>query len=278
MLVLHTLGGLSVEGSAAAEGFLQRPRVLSLLALLAGNGPGGVVRECVLALLWPESDSCRARASLKQLAFQARRLGGLPIVLGNGGMVRLDAGLVGVDVWELEAAARRGDRSALVRAYGGPFADGFVAPPELDELSRWIERRRAAVRHRYQSALSALCTEAAAAGDMDALIGHRRRLADLDPLSSRAALSLMHVLVAAGDRPAALATARSHARRVRVELDADPDPTLLRFERELRRLTSAELPADVAPLDAPHVADLTLVRGRRPVTRAADGRDWLNGG
>ena len=134
------------------------------------------------------------------------------------------------------------------------------------------------MRHQYQSALSALCTEAAAAGDMDALIDHRHLLVDLDPLSSRAVLSLMHVLVAAGDRPAALATARAPARRVRAELDADPDPTLLRFERELRRLASAEPPADLAPLDAPHVADLTLVRGRRAATRAADGRYWLNGG
>ena len=117
MVVLHTLGGLSTEGAAASDGFLQRPRVLSLLALLAGSGPTGVARDCVLALLWPESDTCRARASLKQLAFQSRRLGGIPMCVGDGGVVRLDPAGVSVDVWEMEAAARRGDRAAIVRVY-----------------------------------------------------------------------------------------------------------------------------------------------------------------
>jgi DNA-binding SARP family transcriptional activator len=276
MLVLHTLGGLSVEGSAAAEGYLQRPRVLSLLVLLAGSGPGGIVRDGVLALLWPESDTCRARASLKQLAFQARRLGDLPIVLGDGGLVRLDAARVRVDLWTFESAARRGDRRAAANAYTGPFADGFVAPPELDELGRWVERRRAAVRQRCVSVLSALCGEAAAAGDVEALVGYRRRLAELDPLSSRAALALMQVLVGAGDRPAALAVARAHARLVRAELDAEPDPTIVRFERELRRLSDAELPIDLVPLGAP-APDPTVARGRRTIAQPPDGRYWLTG-
>jgi DNA-binding SARP family transcriptional activator len=274
MLVLRALGGLSVEGTTAAEGFLHRPRVLSLLALLSGGGSAGIARDCALALLWPESDTCRARASLKQLAFQTRRLGGVPIVLGDGGLIRLDADPGCVDVWTFEAAARRYDRQAMMRAYGGPFVDGFVPPHELDELGRWIERRRAALREQYESALGALCTEAAAAGDMDRLIGYRRRLADLDPLSSRAALSLMHVLVAAGDRPAALATARAHARRVRTELEAEPDPTLIRFERELRRLSDAEM--DVTSISAA-VADLPTARPHRPAAWPVEGGYWMTG-
>jgi DNA-binding SARP family transcriptional activator len=274
MLLLRALGGVSVEGAMAADGFLQRPRVLSLLALLAGGGPAGLARDSVLALLWPESDTCRARANLKQLAFQARRLGGLPIALGEGGVVRLDVEPRRVDVWTFEQAARRNDRPAMARAYGGAFLDGFVPPSGLDELGRWIERRRAALREQYQAALGALCAEAAAAGDMDGLIGHRRCLVDLDPLSSRATLSLMHALVAADDRPAALAAARSHARRVRAELDTDPDPTLLRFERELRRLSNAEVELPVVGVS---LADLPAPRARPPLGRPADGVYWMAG-
>ena len=274
MLLLRALGGLSIEGASAADGFLQRPRVLSLLALLAGGGSAGLARDSVLALLWPESDTCRARANLKQLAFQARRLGGLPIALGEGGVVRLDVEPGRVDVWTFEEAVRRNDRTAMVRAYGGAFLDGFVPPPGLDELGRWIERRRAALREHYRSALGALCTEAAAVGDMDGLIGHRRRLVDLDPLSSRAALSLMHALVAADDRPAALAAARTHARRVRAELDAEPDPTLLRFELELRRLSDAEVEL---PGVGVALADVPAPRARRPLGRPVDGVYWMTG-
>lgn len=274
MVVLHTLGGLSIEGAASCDGFLQRPRVLSLLALLAGSGATGVARDSVLALLWPESDTCRARASLKQLAFQSRRLGGIPMCVGDGGVVRLDPAGVWVDSWELETAARRGDREAIARVYRGPFVDGFVPPAELDELGRWIERRRAAFRDQYEAALTALCTSATAQGDVDTLVGYRRRLAELDPLSSRAALALMRVLVTAGDRPAALAVARDHARLVRAELDAEPDPSLLRFERELRRLTGADL--EVARPDA-SIADLLAERARRPARREEPGEYWLAG-
>lgn len=274
MVVLHTLGGLSVEGAAACDGFLQRPRVLSLLVLLAGSGATGVARDSVLALLWPESDTCRARASLKQLAFQARRLGGIPMCVGDGGVVRLDPAGVWVDAWEMEAAARRGDGEAIARIHRGPFVDGFMPPAELDELRRWIERRRAAIRDQYEATLTTLCATATAQGDVDALVGYRRHLAELDPLSSRAALSLMRVLVTAGDRPAALAVARDHTRLVRAELDAEPDPSLLRFERELRRPMSADL--DIARPDAA-IADLLAERARRPARREERGEYWLAG-
>lgn len=277
MLLLRVMGGLSIEIEAADPSFLRRPRLQSLLVLFAGFGPDGVSRDALHALLWPESDTGAARGSLKQLLYQARELGRLPIVRGDGATARLDPDGVRVDAWTFADAVSRQNPTGVVAAYAGVFADGFVAPPELDELGRWVERRRAAMEEQYEGALSALCHEASIAGDLDGLIRYRRRLVAVDPLSSRAALGLMEALALAGDRPAALSAARAHRAVVRAELDSEPDPSLVRYELALRR-GDTERVVERASLVAP-IADVAPMRPspRRPAVDAPRTRPlWLD--
>ena len=67
MLRLKTLGGLSVERSPPPSlSTRPRRRLLALLALMAGHDALGISRDKLLAYLWPESDTSRARSSLKQ--------------------------------------------------------------------------------------------------------------------------------------------------------------------------------------------------------------------
>src|ERR1041384_7084645 len=68
MISLKTLGGLAIViDGRLVEGAPAQPRRLALLALLAGAGDRGVSRDRLLSLLWPESDTERARHALAQL-------------------------------------------------------------------------------------------------------------------------------------------------------------------------------------------------------------------
>ena len=79
--------------------------------------------------------------------------------------------------------------------------------------------------------------------------------ADLDPLSSHAALSLMTALDNAGERAEALRCGQSYGELIRSELGAEPSPELSEWVEQHRHLTSiAVLPfvflSDVADAKA----------------------------
>jgi len=74
MLRLRTLGGLTIEDTnGPLAGAIARKRSLALLALVGLGSEQGVSRDRVLAFLWPESDTDRARNNLKQTMFQLRQ-------------------------------------------------------------------------------------------------------------------------------------------------------------------------------------------------------------
>ena len=74
MLRLRTLGGLTIEDeNGPLAGAIARKRSLALLALVGLGTEQGLSRDRVLAYLWPESDTDRARNNLKQTLFQLRQ-------------------------------------------------------------------------------------------------------------------------------------------------------------------------------------------------------------
>ena len=141
MIRLRTLGGfgLYLDGADSTASSV-RPRVLALLALLAGHRPG-LSRDKLLAYLWPDSDTAHARNSLKQALFSLRRVVARPMVVSASGLLRLDPSEVDVDLWGLEAALANGQESQAVRLYRGPFLDGFYVTG-LMEFEHWAEAER----------------------------------------------------------------------------------------------------------------------------------------
>ena len=62
---VQTFGGLVVSGGdAPLAGAATQRKTLLLLAVLAASGPGGISREKLLGLFWPDSDETRARNAL----------------------------------------------------------------------------------------------------------------------------------------------------------------------------------------------------------------------
>src|SRR4051794_24242991 len=171
-------------------------RAWALLAWLALH-PGGHDRGTLAARFWPDVLDASARASLRSAVWALRRAlgpGAEAQLVATRERVGLDpaAGL-SVDALEFEALLA-GGRPAEALALG----DGELLAGLPDE---WAAQAREAHRERVLEAHEAL----AAAGDAAAALRHTRAQVALDPLGEESHRRLMRRLVAAGDRPAALA-------------------------------------------------------------------------
>src|SRR6185503_15330081 len=185
MLRLRTLGGLTIEDrNGPLAGAIARKRSLALLALVGLGSEQGVSRDRVLAFLWPESDTDRARNNLKQTMFQLRQELHEDVFLRGPGALRLNPETLSVDACDFQAALDRSNPTTAVTLYRGPFLDGFYLPG-LAEFERWAESERARLAQRYAGALEALANAAASHGDHHGAADWWRRLAVTDRVNSR---------------------------------------------------------------------------------------------
>jgi DNA-binding SARP family transcriptional activator/Flp pilus assembly protein TadD len=234
MLRLRTLGGLTIEDENGPQaGAIARKRSLALLALVGLATEQGLSRDRVLAYLWPESDTDRARNNLKQTLFQLRQDLHEEVFIRGGGVLRLQPEAISVDACDFLAALDRGNPTTAITLYRGAFLDGFYLPG-LAEFERWVESERVRLAQRFSGAMEALAAAAARMGDHSEAAEWWRRLAAHDPLSARYAVGLMRSLAQSGDRAAALEHARGYEELVRAEFDSDPDPEVTDLAKQLR--------------------------------------------
>src|SRR5262249_45838062 len=174
-----------------------------------------------------------------------------------------------------------------VSTYRGPFLDGFYLNGDPD-FEFWAATERDRLARAFAQSLESLAREAHDAGDRQAEIAWRIRLADQDPLNGVAMAGLMTALIESGDQVGALQRGRWHEIRMQSELDLPPAPEVAELLVKLRRATTgrdaqatdagdAASPADSA--DAPtmtidparlshigHIAD-TVVPTHAEVTK-----------
>jgi DNA-binding SARP family transcriptional activator len=224
---------LAFDDGVPLGGAASQKRALALLALLAVAGEGGLSRDRLVALLWPESTEERARHSLTQLMYAARRAVDVDDLFLPDSDVRLNPQRVTSDVRELDDALAQGDLEAAVALYQGPFLDGFFLSGSAP-FEQWVETQRARVAGRVADALEQLGNAADSAGEARRVVEWRRRLAAMRPLDAHAAVLLMNALAAAGDRAGALQHAALHATMLREELGVDPDPVVEELAKQLR--------------------------------------------
>ena len=240
MLRLKTFGGLWLEGDEGPlTGAVQRRRLV-LLAALAAAGQKGMSRDALVGLLWPEVGEARARASLSQALYALKRnTGEDELVLGHD-VLTLNGDILRSDVSEFEHAIARRDFEAAANLYGGPFLAGVFISEAVD-LEHWLDGVRLRLSQAAEQALGALAADAESRRDHAAASNWWRRLLELDPLKTRAVLGLMESLVARGDRGEALRTADRYARRVREDLDGEPNARIMAYASSLRG-TPSRLP------------------------------------
>jgi DNA-binding SARP family transcriptional activator/tetratricopeptide (TPR) repeat protein len=260
VLRLRTLGGTHVadETGEPLGGAASQRRLQALLAVLAVAGETGLSRDKLTLLLWPEAEEERARHSLTQALYSARRALGVDDLFVLAGDVRLNRDRIGSDVQEFEAALAEDDLERAVGLYQGPFLDGFFLPGST-EFEQWASGHRQRLEDRAVGALERLARTAEEAGELRAALDWRRRLAAIRPLDASVAVSLMSVLAQTGDRAGALQHARLHETLLREQLGLDPDPVVASLAARLRdpvewqpdeRQLGAGAPGGVALADA----------------------------
>src|SRR5438034_3760785 len=141
MLELRTFGGLAIkENGVPLSGAAVQRKTLALLALLAAAGRKGVSRDKLVAYLWPERDTDRARHLLKQACYALRHDLGEPELLLGATELRLNPAVISSDVQAFQEALDGGDLAAAMRVYAGRFLDGFYVDGAGD-FERWAEAR-----------------------------------------------------------------------------------------------------------------------------------------
>jgi serine/threonine-protein kinase len=156
-----------------------------------------------------------------------------PAVFVGVNPLRLNPAVIGSDVEDFEAAIGTGALEVAVDLYRGPFLDGFYLG-EAPEFEQWAEGERARLEGLYAKTLERLAEVAEAGADHAAAAGWWRRLAGLDPLSSRPVLGLMRGLSNAGDHPAALRHAVEYEALVQEELGTGAGPEVAALAEEIR--------------------------------------------
>ena len=226
MLFLKTFGGLSVDvDGIPGTGAAQQRKMLALLALLGAAGRRGLSRDKLMAALWPEIDAEHGRGLLRQACYALRRDLHAPELFLGSIQLRLNPAVISSDVESFTRALEENDPSKAVSLYTAPFLDGFYLNGG-GEFEDWAETERARLASQCRAALEVLCAEATRRGEHLVAADRWRRLLQLDPLSSHAALGLMTALDNAGERSEALRRGQAYGELVRSELDADPPPEL----------------------------------------------------
>ncbi|MGH7639024.1 MAG: BTAD domain-containing putative transcriptional regulator [Gemmatimonadaceae bacterium] len=233
-LRLRTFGAVFLERDGRPlTGAHSQKRRLALLAYLAAAGKGGVPRDRLLAMLWPESDAGSARHSLSQLLYSVRQDLGNDVVATDAESVRLNHDTLGSDVKDFDEHVRADRLDDAVALHLGPFLDGFHVG-DMPDLDRWIEEERARRTSACARALDRLADGAERTGDAHGAADWMRQRVFLDPADTRATLRLMRALSAIGDSEGAVRAGRSHEAFVRTQLDVEPDAAILDFVSQLR--------------------------------------------
>jgi TolB-like protein/DNA-binding SARP family transcriptional activator/Tfp pilus assembly protein PilF len=247
VLVLKQLGNASLTRSGTpVNGRAAQGRRLALLAILASARGRPTTRDKIIALLWPESSTARARHQLSDTLYILRAGLGDDVILASGDELTLNADTVISDVVQFDRLIDDDDLEQAVEIYDGPLLDGFHLG-DAPEFERWLDAERTRISQRYAAALEALASRSEGDGDFTTAVKRWRRLAAHDPFSGRIALGLMRALEAAGDRAGALKHARVHAELLVQEFETEPDTDVVAFAERLR----LSPPSRPAPEPAP---------------------------
>ena len=239
MYRLRVLGGFSLDGAPGAPAPPRPPRRGdAVLAVLAVCGDLGCTRDRLGALLWPESDEARSHQALRDALYAIRRSLDPGAVYG-GRLMRLDADVVASDVHAFAQALAGGRQAEAVRWYAGPLLDGFHVDGS-PEFERWLDGERTRLAREYAESLEHLATTAERTGTWHEAVGWWGRAVEHDPLNSHFVLQHARAMAAIGDRANAVKAADAHTRRLREDLDVEPDREVL---ADIERIRRGDLPA-----------------------------------
>lgn len=227
-LRLHLLGPPEARIGQETLSFPAR-KAFALLVYLAVEG-GMQPRERLAALLWPESSSSRARATLRNSLHQLRT------ALPDGGFLHVERDALGfnfeanvlLDVQEVATVSRQladgpsiENLQAALEHYRGDFLEGFSLgdAPAFDD---WASIQRERWHRRLDALFDALSEAQFERGRVRAALETTRRWLAHNELNEIAYRRLMRLYAAAGRRAAALQAYETCRELLASELGVEP--------------------------------------------------------
>jgi DNA-binding SARP family transcriptional activator/TolB-like protein len=227
MIQLTVLGGVELrrdDGSHIGS-ILNQPRRLALLVYLAlESGGGGVQRDRLLGVFWPDLPQEQARQALRTALHFLRRSLGPGAIRGEGNAARLEPDVVSCDAAAFQAALRADDPETALRHYQGDLLPGFFLDDGPPEFEKWLEATRRELRRAAADAAWSLAEAQERAGNPAGAGAWARRAAQLrqgDEAATRRAIELLGRI---GDRAGVLALYKDLKDRLRSDFDTTPSP------------------------------------------------------
>jgi DNA-binding SARP family transcriptional activator/TolB-like protein len=246
MIWLQTFGSavLYDEVGAPITGAASQRRTLGLLAVLAVAGEAGLTRDKLVGTFWPDVAPRRARHSLTQALYAARKGVNCQDLFEVGEDIRLNPARIASDVARFEARLRAGDDEGAVKTYRGPFLDGIYL--QSVEFEMWVSQQRARLEDLAVAAVARLAADHERVGAWRDAVERLRQLSVLRPTDASVAMRLMRALAESGDRAAAIQHATAHAAFVREQYELEPESAVLELAGTLRESLGSETTADLA--------------------------------
>ena len=256
MFRLNTLGALDLreDGKPPVAEALAQPKRVVLLAYLALHGGGYVRRDTLLALLWPELDTDRARHSLRQSLYLLRRWLDADVIVKRGEEeLAIAPERLWCDAVAFQTLLREGRAEDALALYRGDFLAGFHVPEASDEFEDWLARVRQEYRGLALKAAAGLVKDARRKAEWDTAVEFARWAVSADPLNERAQIELITLLGDRGDAAGARRAYKAFADRLERELGGTPSPATRQALDRADRAPPAESPGS-APPGAPALA------------------------
>jgi len=225
------------------------PKVRALLAYLALERPHRLhARDTLRALFWPELDEEHARSNLRRALFVLRaQIGSEALITRGQEEVGLDRERFWCDAVAFDELAGKDPEGALA-LYRGELLPAVHLDGSA-EFERWLETERTRLRDRAQAALGELGGRAESDGRLAEAVRWQRKMLEIDPYDEGALRRLMLLRARLGDRAGALQAYEAFERRLREDLELEPDD-------ETRALAEAVRGGEIAvegPSDIPSV-------------------------
>lgn len=197
-------------------------KAMAILAVLALDRGG--TRTRLATLLWPEADAAVGRRNLRRELFRLREIG-VPLRESADGELAIDP-VVEIDALRLLGQADLPESTGL--AFDGLDGVGSI------ELDAWLQQWREQLAERHAQALDREAEALEARGDRVGALALRQRACAADSLSEGAALHVMRLKAALGDRAGALQAYQRLADALHEELDIAPSTTAAALAHSLR--------------------------------------------
>jgi DNA-binding SARP family transcriptional activator/predicted ATPase len=260
---LSLLGPLQIRIGENRLLDLPMRKEMALLAYLALEHGHAHSRESLMALLWPDVATDKARLSLRvNLSNLKKRLQGVDVdalfhitPLGIQfvvGACRLDTVDFNLDLRSGDRHEHRGDelcdrcQPAFARAvalYRGTFLDGLYIE-ECQLLDEWLFMQRERFRMQMLDALERLSHFHLRRSEYGPALAYARKQLEIDPLHEQAHLEIMQIHVAQGDRTGALRQFSRCRAVLRDELGVEPSIEISELHQQI--LTAPSQDATVA--------------------------------